>query len=90
MLHHFLFVVKNQDNVLGYDIYDSRKNIVNHSVEPGCYLAFYSNYELFSKNEEDLINFIYKDKILMIRKKIALKLKIWHQALSGECLLIIS
>ncbi|NBR79559.1 MAG: hypothetical protein EBT71_05920 [Alphaproteobacteria bacterium] len=76
MIHHFLFVVKNQDRVLGYDIYDTRKNIVNHTVEPGCYLAFYTNHELSEKSQEDLINFIYKNKVLMIRKKIALKLKV--------------
>jgi len=76
MIHHFLFVVKEQDVVLGYDIYDTRKNIVNHTVESGCYLAFYVKYELVLSSEEDLINFIYKNKVLMIRKKIALKLKI--------------
>ena len=76
MIHHFLFVVKEQDVVLGYDIYDTRKNIVNHTVEPGCYLAFYVKHELTLNNEEDLINFIYKNKVLMIRKKIASKLRI--------------
>tara|TARA_B100001057_G_C22763406_1_gene916769 strand:- start:977 stop:1204 length:228 start_codon:yes stop_codon:yes gene_type:complete len=75
MIHHFLFVVKDQDVVLGYDIYDTRKNIVNHTVEPGCYLAFYVKHELTFKGE-DLINFLYKNKVLMIRKKIASKLKI--------------
>ena len=76
MLRHFLFVVQEKDVVLGYDIYDSRKNIVNHTVEPGCYLAFYVVNELSTKNKEDLINFIYKNKVLMIRKKIAIKLKL--------------
>lgn len=76
MIYHFLFVVKEQDVVLGYDIYDTRKNIVNHTVPPGCYLAFYLKHESMLNEEEDLINFIYKNKILMIRKKIALKLKI--------------
>ena len=75
MIHHFLFVVQEKEVVLGYDIYDTRKNIVNHTLEPGCYLAFYIEDEFLSR-EEDLINFIYKQKVLMIRKKIALKLKI--------------
>lgn len=76
MIHHFLFVVKSQDKVIGYDIYDTRKNIVNHTVEPGCYLAFYISNGISKKSEEDLINFIYKNKVLMIRKKIATKLKL--------------
>ncbi len=76
MIHHFLFVVQEKDVVLGYDIYDTRKNIVNHTVEPGCYLAFYIKDEFSLNNEEDLINFMYKEKVLMIRKKIALGLKI--------------
>ena len=76
MIYHFLFVVKEQDVVLGYDIYDARKNIVNYNVESGCYLAFYEKNELMLNSEEDLINFIYRNKVLMIRKKIALKLKI--------------
>ena len=76
MIHHFLFVVKEKDVVLGYDIYDVRKNIVNYSVLPGCYLAFYVKDEFTLREEEDLINFIYKERVLMIRKKIALNLKI--------------
>ena len=76
MIHHFLFVVQEKDVVLGYDIYDTRKNIVNHTVEPGCYLAFYIKDEFSLDKEEDLINFIYREKILMIRKKIALDLKL--------------
>ena len=76
MIHHFLFVVKEQDVVLGYDIYDTRKNIVNHTVKSGCYLAFYVKHEISINSEEDLINFIYENKVLMIRRKIALKLKI--------------
>ena len=76
MIHHFLFVVKEKDVVLGYDIYDTRKNIVNHTIEPGCYLAFYTKDEFTIRVEEDLINFLYKEKVLMIRKKIALGLKI--------------
>ena len=76
MIHHFLFVVQEKDVVLGYDIYDTRKNIVNHTVEPGCYLAFYIRDEFSLDREEDLINFIYKEKILMIRKKIALSLEL--------------
>lgn len=76
MIYHFLFVVKEQDVVLGYDIYDARKNIVNYNVKSGCYLAFYEKNELMLNSEEDLINFIYRNKVLMIRKKIALKLKI--------------
>ena len=76
MIHHFLFVVQEKDAVLGYDIYDTRKNIVNHTVLPGCYLAFYVKDKFTLNVEEDLINFIYKEKVLMIRKKIALSLKI--------------
>ena len=76
MLRHFLFVVQEKDVVLGYDIYDSRKNIVNHTVEPGCYLAFYIEDEFTLNVKEDLINFIYNEKVLMIRKKIALDLKL--------------
>ena len=76
MIHHFLFVVKEKDVVLGYDIYDTRKNIVNHTVEAGCYLAFYVKDDYSLRNEEDLINFLYKNRVLMIRKKIALELKI--------------
>lgn len=76
MIHHFLFVVKEKDVVLGYDIYDTRKNIVNHTLDPGYYLAFYIKDEVSLKFEEDLINFLYKEKVLMIRKKIALGLRI--------------
>ena len=76
MIYHFLFVVQEKDVVLGYDIYDTRKNIVNHTIESGCYLAFYVKDEYSLRDEEDLINFLYKEKVLMIRKKIALDLKI--------------
>tara|TARA_B100000927_G_scaffold286633_1_gene278430 strand:+ start:2449 stop:2679 length:231 start_codon:yes stop_codon:yes gene_type:complete len=76
MLQHFLFVVQENDVVLGYDIYDTRKNIVNYTVKPGCYLAFYIQDEFSLKDEKDLINFLYKEKVLMIRKKIALDLRI--------------
>ena len=58
MLHHFLFLVKENDKVLGYDIYDTRKNIVNHSIAPGCYLAFYSEDNFEIRIEDDLINFL--------------------------------
>ena len=76
MIHHFLFLVKDQDVVLGYDIYDTKKNIVNHTVKPGCYLAYYIEDEYSLNKEEDLINFLYKEKVLMIRKKIAVSLKL--------------
>lgn len=76
MIHHFLFVVQEKDIVLGYDIYDNRKNIINHAVENGCYLAFYIEDEFTLDNEADLINFLYKEKVLMIRKKVASRLKI--------------
>ena len=76
MIHHFLFVVQEKDVVLGYDIYDTRKNIVNHTVKPGCYLAFYTRDKFYLNKEEDLINFLYEEKVLMIRKKIALRLKL--------------
>jgi len=61
---------------MGYDIYDSKKKIKNFVIEPGVYLAF-SDEKLFKdKNEGGLIDFIYKSKVFLIRKKLALERKL--------------
>lgn len=70
-MKHFLFYVDNASCVLGYDIYCLNKNIKNHKIESGFYLAFYENDEKY-KVEDYLINFLYNGRVLMIRKKTAL------------------
>lgn len=69
-MNHFIFEVKKTDYVLGFDIYDPKRCIINYNIEPGFYLAFYTDLDVFDI-EEDLIYFLYDKKILMIRKKIA-------------------
>ena len=70
-MKHFLFYVDRSSCVLGYNIYCPNKNIKNYRLETGYYLAFYENDEKYDF-EDDLINFLYKGRVLMIRKKIAL------------------
>ena len=72
---HFLFEVTSFCIVIGYDIYDQRKQIVNYNIKEGFYLAFYDS--IYSDEiEEDLIYFVYLGKVLMIRKKIAIERKV--------------
>jgi hypothetical protein len=72
---HFVFEVTEFCTVVGYDIYDHRKQIVNYGIKEGFYLAFYCD-KYFKDLEEDLIYFLYNNKCLMIRKKIALERKV--------------
>ncbi len=75
-MYHFLFLVKEDDDLMGYDIYDSKKKIRNFTIEFGVYLAF-SDDSLYNKEKEgDLINFLYKSKVLLVRKKLALERKL--------------
>ena len=69
-MNHFIIEVKETDYVLGFDIYDPKKCIVNYKIKPGFYLAYYHDIDVFDI-EEDLIYFLYGKKILMIRKKLA-------------------
>lgn len=71
-MKHFLFYVDRNSHVLGYDIYCLNKNIKNHKIESGFYLAFYECDEKYNF-EDDLINFLYNGRVLMIRKKTALE-----------------
>jgi len=75
-MNHFLFLVKSKDKVLGYDSYDAKKQIVNYTIKPGYYLAFYEKNNFKVRFEDDLIYFIYESKVLMIRKKIAFSLSV--------------
>lgn len=70
-MKHFLFYVDKSSYVLGYDIYCLNKNIKNYKIESGFYLAFYEDDEKY-RLEDDLINFLYNGRVLMIRKKTAL------------------
>jgi hypothetical protein len=74
-LNNFLFNVTKYCSVIGYDIYDHRKQIVNYKIDEGFYLAFYERDENETL-EEDLIFFIYNYRVLMIRKKVAVERKI--------------
>ena len=75
-MYHFLFLIKEDDHLIGYDIYDSKKKIKNFTIEPGVYLAF-SNENLYSVEKEgDLINFIYNNRVLLVRKKLVLEKKL--------------
>ena len=76
MIYHFLFLVKDKDKVLGYDIYDARKNIVNYNIRPGYYLYFYKDSKIKIRFEDDLIHFLYDNRVLMIRKKLAFDLRV--------------
>ena len=75
-MYHFLFLVKEDDDLMGYDIYDSKKKIRNFTIESGVYLAF-SDESLYNIGKEgDLINFLYKNKVLLVRKKLVLERKL--------------
>lgn len=74
-MNNFLFNVTKYCSVVGYDIYDHRKQIINYKIEEGIYLAFHEIDDI-KPCEEDLIFFIYKYKVIMIRKKVAMKRKI--------------
>jgi hypothetical protein len=73
-MRNFIFEVTRNCVVVGYDIYDHNKQIVNYHIKEGFYLAFYE----FTKKEieDDLIYFLYNNMLLMIRKRIALERKI--------------
>tara|TARA_Y100001937_G_C7077726_1_gene311403 strand:- start:530 stop:757 length:228 start_codon:yes stop_codon:yes gene_type:complete len=72
-MNHFLFLVEKDDHLMGYDIYDTKKKIRNFTIDSGVYLAF-SDDSLYNKKKEgDLINFLYKSKVLLVRKKLALE-----------------
>ena len=75
-MHHFLFLVEKDDNLMGYDIYDTKKKILNFTIEPGVYLAFSDDSLYIQGKESDLINFIYKSRVLLVRKKLVLKRKL--------------
>ena len=75
-MHHFLFLVEKDDNLMGYYIYDTKKKILNFSIEPGVYLAFSDDSLYIQGKEGDLINFIYKSRVLLVRKKLVLKRKL--------------
>ena len=75
-MYHFLFLVKKDDNLMGYDIYDTKKKIKNFTIEPGVYLAFDDDLLYNTKEEGNLINFIYKNKVLLVRKKLVLEMKL--------------
>ena len=75
-MYHFLFLVEKDDNLMGYDIYDTKKKIKNFTIEPGVYLAFSDNSFYNAEKEGDLINFIYKSRVLLVRKKLVLEMKL--------------
>jgi hypothetical protein len=75
-VNHFLFLVKEDNSLIGYDIYDSKKKIINFTIEPGVYLAFDDDSIYGSDGEGDLINFIYKNRVLLVRKKLVLEMKL--------------
>tara|TARA_S200000501_G_scaffold354535_1_gene375325 strand:- start:1368 stop:1595 length:228 start_codon:yes stop_codon:yes gene_type:complete len=75
-MYHFLFLVKKESELMGYDIYDPKKKIKNFNIEPGIYLAF-SDETIYDESIEcDLINFLYKNKVLLVRKKSVLERKL--------------
>ena len=75
-MYHFLFLVEKDDKLIGYDIYDTKKKIRNFAIEPGIYLAFDDNSYYNKENEGNLINFLYKNKVLLCRKKLTLERKL--------------
>ena len=75
-MYHFLFLVEKGNHLMGHDIYDSKKKIKNFLIEPGIYLAFSSHPFLCEELEGDLINFLYKSKVLLVRKKLVLERKL--------------
>jgi len=75
-MNHFLFLVEKDDNLMGYDIYDTKKKIRNIAIEPGVYLAFNDNLFCNKENEGNLINFLYKNKVLLVRKKLTIERKL--------------
>ena len=61
---------------MGHDIYSSKKKIKNFLIEPGVYLAFSSDPFSCKELEGDLINFLYKSKVLLVRKKLVIERKL--------------
>lgn len=72
MIKHFIFYVSQLDNVIGYDIYNPNKNIVNHDIDEGYYLCFYEE----KASDFELIQFLYNNTVLYIRKKTAFELRV--------------
>ena len=72
MIKHFIFYVSHLDNVIGYDIYHLNKNIVNYDIEEGYYLCFHEK----NVSDFELVQFLYKNTTLYIRKKTAFKLRV--------------
>ena len=73
-MKNFIFEVTSHCIVVGYDIYDHNKQIVNYQIKEGFYLAFHETTK--KELEDDLIYFLYNDMLLMIRKRIAVERKI--------------
>ena len=75
-MYHFLFLVESDNHLIGYDIYDSKKKIKNFIIEPGVYLAFSDDFAFKEEKEGDLINFLYKSRVLLVRKKLVWEMKL--------------
>ena len=52
-MRNFIFEVTRNCVVVGYDIYDHNKQIVNYHIKEGFYLAFYE----FTKKEIERIKY---------------------------------
>tara|TARA_B100000035_G_C20778986_1_gene456050 strand:+ start:57 stop:278 length:222 start_codon:yes stop_codon:yes gene_type:complete len=73
-MYSFVFHVKKGNKVIGYDFSSHIKNIINYNIKPGIYLAF--SIEDSEEIDDYLLYFLYNNKVLLIKKKIALELKI--------------
>jgi hypothetical protein len=73
-MYSFVFHVKKENKIIGHDFSSQTKNIINYNIKPGIYLAF--SIEDNEEIDDYLLYFLYNNKILLIKKKIALELKI--------------
>tara|TARA_B000000557_G_C20634518_1_gene383671 strand:- start:329 stop:553 length:225 start_codon:yes stop_codon:yes gene_type:complete len=74
-MKNFIFLIKENDNLIGYDITHIKKKIINYNLNSGIYLTLLDEENGICIKDE-LIPFLYEDKMLYIRKKSAIDRKI--------------
>ena len=74
-MKNFIFLVEENDDLIGYDISNPKKKIINYNLNSGIYLSLLDHKNGINLKDE-LIPFLYEEKILYIRKKSALDRRI--------------
>lgn len=66
---HFLFKVKKENSIIGFDITERDKNISTIELKEGVYLAFIDEMLLTKEESEQFCEVIYESLIVIVRKR---------------------